>query len=218
MTAGQRSLDHDDCGSEDRRGIDEQYVDDALRVAYEAFAKKFRIGFRNADDLIRLFRDAVDKTSCFSALVHGQFAGLLTFRTDSQEFYHLSTGALFTRFSPLRAIRMLFNLLLLTDGTKADEFVVDSLAVDPSSRGMGIGTALLRKAEERANSMGKRTMSLGVTATLVVRGWATGPRRRSFATGRCISLGDMRGGGRRVCTQWAGVASMLLPLQYGRVR
>ncbi len=145
-------------------GLDEQYVDDALRVAYEAFAAKFRIGFRHADDLRRLFRDSVDTKSCFSALVDEQCAGLLTFRTDSQEFYHLSTGALFTRFSPLRAIRMLFNLLLLTDGTKADEFVVDSLAVDPSSRGMGVGTTLLRKAEDRARSMGKRTMSLGVIA------------------------------------------------------
>ena len=143
-------------------GLEEQYVDDALRVLYDAFATKFRIGFRDADDLRRLFRDSVDRTSCCSALVDGQFAGLLTFRTDGQEFYHLSTGALFTRFSPLRAIRMLFNLLLLADGTKADEFVVDSLAVDPACRGMGVGTALLRKAEERARSMGKRTMSLGV--------------------------------------------------------
>ena len=101
-------------------------------------------------------------TSCCSALVDGQFAGLLTFRTDNQEFYHLSTLVLFTRFSPLRAIRMLFNLLLLADGTKADEFVVDSLAVDPACRGRGVGTALLQKAEERARSMGRRTMSLGV--------------------------------------------------------
>ena len=56
----------------------------------------------------------------------GNSRGLLTFRTDGQEFYHLGTVALFTRFSPLRAIRMLLNLLLLADGTKADEFVVDS--------------------------------------------------------------------------------------------
>ena len=101
-------------------------------------------------------------TSCCSALVDGQFAGLLTFRTDSQEFYHLNMGTLFTRFSPLRAIRMLLNLLLLADGTKGDEFVVDSLAVDPACRGRGVGTALLRKAEERARSIGKRMMSLGV--------------------------------------------------------
>ncbi len=143
-------------------GLDEQYVDDALRVVHDAFAKKFRIGFRHADDLIRLFRDSVDTTSCLSALVDGQFAGLLTIRTDGQEFYHLNVGALFTRFSPLRALRILLNLLLLADELKGDEFVVETLAVDPAYRGMGIGTALLQKAEARARSMGKYTMSLGV--------------------------------------------------------
>lgn len=143
-------------------GLEARHVDDALRVVYDAFAEKFRIGFRDADDLIRLFRDSVDTTSCLSALVDGQFAGLLTIRTDGQEFYHLNMGVLFTRFSPLRAIRMLLNLLLLTEGTKTDEFVVDSLAVDPAYRGRGVGTALLQKAEARARSMGKYTMSLGV--------------------------------------------------------
>ena len=62
-------------------GIDEKYVDDALRVAYYAFAKKFRFGFRSADDLIRLFRDSVDTTSCFSSTVDGKFSGILTFQT-----------------------------------------------------------------------------------------------------------------------------------------
>ncbi len=143
-------------------GLETRHVDDALRVVHDAFAEKFRIGFRHADDLIRLFRDSVDRTSCLSALVDGQFAGLLTIRTDGQEFYHLNVGALFTRFSPLRALRMLLNLLLLADELKGDEFVVETLAVDPAYRGMGIGTALLQKAEERARSMGKYTMSLGV--------------------------------------------------------
>ena len=143
-------------------GLEARHVDDALRVVHDAFAEKFRIGFRHADDLIRLFRDSVDRTSCLSALVDGQFAGLLTIRTDGQEFYRLNVGALFTRFSPLRAIRMLLNLLLLADELKGDEFVVETLAVDPAYRGMGIGTALLQKAEERAGAMGKYTMSLGV--------------------------------------------------------
>ena len=143
-------------------GLDEQYVDDALRVVYDAFAKKFRLGFRHADDLRRLFRDSVDRTSCLSALVDGQFAGLLTIRTNGQEFYHLNMGTLFARFSPLRALLMLLNLLLLADEMKGDEFVVETLAVDPAYRGMGIGTALLWKAEARARSMGKYTLSLGV--------------------------------------------------------
>ena len=61
-------------------GIEAEFVDDALRVAYDAFAKKFRLGFRDADDLIRLFRDSADTTSCFSATVDGRFAGILTFK------------------------------------------------------------------------------------------------------------------------------------------
>ena len=143
-------------------GIDERYVDDALRVAYDAFAKKFRIGFRNADDLIRLFRDSVDRTSCLSATVDGRFAGILTFQTAGREFYHMDTMAVLTRFSPPRAVRVLLNLLLLDEGARPDELIVDSLAVDCSYRGMGIGTALMRNVEERARLMGKSTMSLGV--------------------------------------------------------
>ena len=143
-------------------GIDEAQVDDALRLTYDAFAKKFHIGFRDAGDFLRLFRDAVDTTSCLSAIVDGQLLGILTFQTTDREFFHPRLAALFTRFSPLRALRVMINLLLLDDRPKADEFVVSSLAVSPSSRGLGLGTALMRKAEEKARSMGKQTMTLAV--------------------------------------------------------
>ena len=143
-------------------GIDETHVDAALRVAYDAFAEKFRIGFGNADDLVRLFRDSVDPTSCISATADGQFVGFLAFQTSQQEFYHLSPIAAFTRFSPARAVRVFINLALLADRVGPDEFIVDSLAVDSSARGMGVGTALMRRAETIARSMDKRKMSLGV--------------------------------------------------------
>ena len=143
-------------------GIEAEFIDDALRVAYDAFAKKFRLGFRDADDLIRLFRDSVDTSSCFSATVDGRFAGILTFRAGTREFYHLSLVALFSRFTPVRALRMLGNLLLLSEGVGPDEFIVESLAVDPSIRGLGLGTALMQAAEVKARAMKKRTMSLGV--------------------------------------------------------
>lgn len=143
-------------------GIDEEYVDDALRVTYDAFAKKFRIGFGNAGDFLKLFRDSIDSASCFSAVVGGQCVGVLAFQVSGREFYRLRPIAMFTRFSPLRAVRMLFNLMLLAEEPKLDEFVVASLAVAPSCRGMGVGTALMLKAEERAQAMSKRTLSLGV--------------------------------------------------------
>ena len=144
------------------KGIAEGYVHQALRLSFDAFAKKFRLGFRDADDLIRLFGDSLDTTSCFSATVDGRFAGILTFRSGSREFYRLSLAALFSRFTPVRALRMLGNLLLLSEGVGPHEFIVETLAVDPEFRGLGIGTALMQAAEAKARTMGKRTMSLGV--------------------------------------------------------
>ena len=143
-------------------GIDRAYVDDALRLSYEAFARKFRIGFRNADDLVRLFRGSVDTTSCLSATLNGRLLGILTFQAEGREFYRLKPTNVLTRFWPLRAALVVLNLVLLDDDAGPDGFVIDSLAVDPASRGMGIGTAMMLKAEEKAGLMGKRTMALGV--------------------------------------------------------
>ena len=147
-------------------GVDREYVDDALRITYDAFAKKFRIGFRNADDFIRLFRDSVDPENCLFAIVDGELSGVLAFQMTGHEFYQLNLRTAFEKFSPFRAGLVIFNLILLAfeDSVGADEFHTDVLAVVPSTRGMGIGTALMLKAEEKAESTGKRTMSLGVIA------------------------------------------------------
>ena len=145
-------------------GIDAKRIEDALRVSYDAFSAKLG-GFRSADDLVRLFRDAADGTSCLSASSDdGGLLGVLTFQTKEKEFYRLNAAALFTRFAPARALRVLFNLSLLAMGQRPapDEFIVDSLAVARSARGMGVGTALMREAEDKARRMDKRFMSLGV--------------------------------------------------------
>ena len=140
-------------------------VEDALRLSYDAFERKFRIGFRGADDLVRLFADSADGASCLSAESEdgGELLGVLAFQTDGSEFYRMKTSSAFARFSPARAVRVLLNLALLyTPRPAPDEFIVDSLAVARSARGMGVGTALMREAERKARRMGKRFMSLGV--------------------------------------------------------
>ena len=145
-------------------GLRAERVEDALRLSYDAFERKFRIGFRGADDLVRLFADSADGASCLSAESDGgELLGVLAFQTDGSEFYRMKTSAAFARFSPARAVRVLLNLMLLyTPRPAPDEFIVDSLAVAQSARGMGVGTALMREAERKARRMGKRFMSLGV--------------------------------------------------------
>ena len=144
-------------------GIGAEQIEDALRLSYDAFSAKLRFGFRGADDLVRFFADSVDGTSCLSAAANGSLAGFLAFRTAEREFYRVNAAA-FTRFSPIRAARILINLSLLAIDHRvgADEFIIDSVAVARSARGLGVGTALMRAAETSAERMGKRVMSLGV--------------------------------------------------------
>ena len=144
-------------------GIDAERVEDALRLSYDAFSAKLRFGFRSADDMVRFFTDSVDGTSCLSAAADGRLAGVLAFRTAEGEFYRVNAAA-FARFRPIRAVRILINLSLLAIGDRVgdDEFIVDSVAVARSARGLGVGTALMRAAETRARRMGKRVISLGV--------------------------------------------------------
>ncbi len=144
-------------------GIADGQMEDALRIAYGAFAKKFRIGFTSADDLIRLFRGSLDPTRCYTAEVEGQLMGFLAFKTDNRDFFILNPASVFVRFWPWQAIRILINLLLLAGRQpRPDEFVVDAIAVSEASRGLGLGTALMVRAEERAREMGKHKMTLQV--------------------------------------------------------
>lgn len=143
-------------------GIDDSYIEDALRLAYEAFAKKFRVGFRDADGLVRLFGDSVNTRHCFTAIADGKLMGILMFQTVDREFFQPKLSAAFTRFSPVRALRIVLNLHLLTRTVRPDEFVVDLLAVAPAAQGLGIGTRLMNQAENMARAMGKNTMSLDV--------------------------------------------------------
>ena len=145
-------------------GVKPEHVEDALRISYGAFQRKFRIGFSNSNHFIRLFKNHIDANSCITAVVNGNLAGILTIQTREQDFYKLSFRTTFTKFNPIRAIRILLNLVIFaSDGRPAqDELTVDTLVVDPNHRGLGLGTALLNQAEVVATSLGKQRMSLSV--------------------------------------------------------
>ena len=145
-------------------GIKRDQIVDALRISYDAFALKFRIGFRNADDYVRLFHDQVNAQNCITATVDGELSGILTINTRGREFYKFSIVKLLARFNPIRASRILFNLAImaLEGRPSVDVFMVETLVVDPRFRGMGIGTKLLEHAETVAANWDKRKMVLDV--------------------------------------------------------
>ena len=151
-----------------REGITDHDLEDALRISFEAFARKFHLGFRHADDFIRTFADTVDRSSCLTAFVNGRVAGLLTIKSSETEFFDIELGSVFTSFNPIRATKILMNLGLLSSGSgndelsKSQQLMIDTLAVDYAFRGHGIGSLLLAHAEAKARTMGKQALTLSV--------------------------------------------------------
>ena len=143
-------------------GLAAEHVEDALRILYGAFAKKLRIGFRDAEDYVRLFRDGVNPAACLSATADGELLGILALQWTGVELYAFRPRTLFRRFSPLRAVLILINMLLFYSPPKQGVLVVDQLAVAPSARGKGVGTLLLEAAEARGRAMGVPMMALSV--------------------------------------------------------
>ncbi len=160
MMRAMNGVEHDVTITE---GLREAQVDDALRVLWQAFSRKLRIGFRSVDDFLGLFRDSVRREVCLVATApDGAILGLLALQTRSKEFFRLRAGALLGRFRPWRVPLILFNVLLLSFEAKADELVVDMVAVTPASRGLGVGTMLLEAAEAKGRAGGYARMSLSV--------------------------------------------------------
>jgi len=143
-------------------GLAAEHVEHALRVLFGAFAKKLHIGFRDADDFVRLFHDGVNPAACLSATAGGELLGILGLQSPGGELYDFRPKSLFLRFSPWRAALILANMLVLYSPPRKDALVVDQLAVAPSARGMGVGTLLLEAAEARGRSMGMPKMALSV--------------------------------------------------------
>ncbi len=145
--------------------IEEAHLDAALTILYDAFAEKFRHGFRSADDLVRCFRNEIDRRHCFTALIDGELLGIVTYRTGKprpRDFYKMNLKALLTGFNPLRVLLILFNIMLLTESVQPREFLVESIAVDPRARGLGLGTKLMNAAEQEARADEYPIISLSV--------------------------------------------------------
>lgn len=174
-----------------QEGIDDHHVEDALRMMFEAFADKFHIGFSDGDSFVRMFHDSLNKERCLAAIHDGKLVGILTYQTSEGDFFQLNLFRLFARFNPIRALRILTNLLLLHSGAGRDEFIVDALVVDPETRGLGVGTKLLARAEVMAREFEKTKMKLSVVGenTAAIRLYErVGYTTYRTETGLCLRL------------------------------
>lgn len=145
-----------------REGLAAEHEAGALRILHAAFAYKLRIGLDGPDDMVRLFEGQVDRSACWTAIVDGRIAGILTRQSSSEEFYNISTRRLLATFWPLKTLRVLFNFLLLNESPPRNALYVESIAVDADIRGLGIGGKLMAEAEARARELDLPLLALDV--------------------------------------------------------
>ena len=145
-----------------REGLDPEHEADALRILHAAFAYKLRIGLDGPEDMVRLFAGEVDRTACWTAIVDGRIAGILTRQSSGETFYNIGTRRLLAPFSPPKTLRVLFNFLLLNESPPQNALYVESIAVDAEIRGLGIGGKLMAQAEARARELNLPLLALDV--------------------------------------------------------
>ena len=145
-----------------REGLDPEHEVDALRILHAAFAYKLRIGLAGPEDMVRLFAGEVDRTACWTAIVDGRIAGILTRQSSGETFYNIGTRRLLATFWPLKTLRVLFNFLLLNESPPKNALYVESIAVDAEIRGLGIGGKLMAQAETRARELNLPLLALDV--------------------------------------------------------
>lgn len=145
-----------------RDGLAPEHEDAALRILHAAFAYKLRIGLDGPDDMVRLFAGQVDRSACWTAIVDGRIAGILTRQSGGEEFYRISTRRVLAAFWPLKTLRVLFNFFLLDESPPRNALYVESIAVDAEIRGLGIGGKLMAEAETRARELGLPLLALDV--------------------------------------------------------
>lgn len=153
---------------------------DMASILIEVFADKFQIIFGShleegckamAAELHLRARACILQgkgglEGAFVALEQKQVVGVVSCRTADTPRPPLLplVRAFWREIGPWGMVHALVGLALLGDKPAPDECYIDYLAVRSEWRQRGIGTALLRQAQEYARSRGKRTLTLEVSA------------------------------------------------------
>ena len=144
-------------------GFPEHKRSAAAHMFWEAFSGKLGKVLAPEAKSLALIERILDRRYCIS--VSCQQGDLLALAGYKTHFGSFTAGTLsdFTAIygwfgGPMRAL--LLNVL--ERQTEPDVFLLDSLVVRPSARGMGIGSALLKQAEDTARKQGLAKIRLDV--------------------------------------------------------
>ncbi len=137
----------------------------ALEIFYDAFAQKIRALIKSKEKALAIYSKSLNPERVFYAVHGGEVAGLIGLQYGDQYFMEFRYEIFREFYNPLTSRFYLFLLKRSSPKLKKGVMRIDSVAVDPGSRSLGIGTGLINKVLDFAKEKGYREVILEVVNT-----------------------------------------------------
>jgi len=138
---------------------------DMMRIFYDSFERKITAFIKSKQKALSIFENSLNTDRIMLAVEDKKITGMAGLHYDDRNFTDIKYGTLKTHYNPLKSFFMYWIIRLTTPKIKEGTVRIDSLAVDKSYRGKGIGTKLIKGVIEFARQNNYSQVLLEVVNT-----------------------------------------------------
>ena len=151
--------------AEIRFGLPEHCRRQAAEICYQAFRQKFEPIMSSQQHGIAILEKAFDPELAIVALRQDRLAGVAGLQYDGRQFVDVRASAFTKEFGWLSGLLRCTLFAFFVQHQRKGELLIESIAVDSSMRGKGIGTRLLQAVFDFARANGFGSVRLEVVDT-----------------------------------------------------
>ena len=138
---------------------------DMLRIFYDSFERKITAFIKSKQKARSIYENSLNTDRIMLAVEDKKITGMAGLHYDDRNFTDIKYDTLKMHYNPLNSFFMYWMLRLMTPKVQKGTVRIDSLAVDRSYRGKGIGTKLIEGVIEFARQNGYSEVLLEVVDT-----------------------------------------------------
>ncbi|GGR54129.1 GNAT family N-acetyltransferase [Streptomyces roseolus] len=148
-----------------RRGLPAGAERRAAEMYWDAFGRKLGPALNPPDKAVPFIASHLNADRAVCALLDGRLVGLAGYRLGGRAFTGGSASAVLRAYGRLRGLPRLLLLALFERHPAPGQLVMDGIAVDPGTRGRGVGSLLLEEVAAVAAEQHCREIRLDVIDT-----------------------------------------------------
>ena len=145
--------------------LPETHVPAGVRLYYTGLEAKLGPVFGPEETAMAVLPGSVHRSRCMVALSEGHLVGILGIHDARGSFLAPTYKLMAEHYGTIAGMYRTSLLMLLDSNVSLGDLYLDGIAVAPTHRGQGIGTALMTAFEQRARDNGFASVSLEVIDT-----------------------------------------------------